>query len=138
MPLGDDAMTGYLNVDVRHQLADLTSAVDEILALYRLGVYRRIVAAFTVNQFGTEFAFDGLRFFELLTSLNKAMPAIQKLFSSITNMLTILPIGASLRAGQSPQHLTAPPPEGRGFWIKPQTADTAACESLAPKSLHPQ
>ena len=40
MPLGDDAMTGYLNVDVRHQLADLTSAVDEILALYRLGVYQ--------------------------------------------------------------------------------------------------
>ena len=107
MPLGDDAMTGHLNVDVRHQLADLTSAVDEILALYRLGVYRRIVAAFTVNQFGTEFAFDGLRFFELLTSLNKAMPAIQKLFSSITNMLTILPIGASLRAGQSPQHIKA-------------------------------
>ena len=105
MPLGDDAMTGHLNVDVRHQLADLTSAVDEILALYRLGVYRRVVAAFTVNQFGTEFAFDGLRFFELLTSLNKAMPAIQKLFSSITNMLTILPIGASLRAGQSPQHI---------------------------------
>ena len=43
-------MTGYLNVDVRHQLADLTSAVDEILALYRLGVYRRIVAADPGNQ----------------------------------------------------------------------------------------
>ena len=100
-------MTGHLNVDARQQLADLTSAVERVLALYRLAVHRRIVAAFTVNQFGTEFSFDGLRYGELLTSLNKEMPAIQKLFSSITSMLSLLPAGSSLRAGQNPQYVRA-------------------------------
>lgn len=98
-------VTGHLNVDVRQQLSDLTAAVEEVLCLYRLAAHRRMTAAFTVSQFGTNFTFDDLRYGELLSSLNKEMPAVQRLFSSVTNMLSLLPPGVSLRRGQNPECL---------------------------------